>query len=105
MKIEYRENGDEMTINQDIASWLREAGVAAEMLYAKTKDTEDDRMNLFFIRANLIESMRCETCRWWENYNALYGTGECHSEKVRDEIECNLSPPPRFSCCHWEGRK
>ena len=51
-----------MPSREEIVEWLREAGVTAEMLYAKTKNPDDDRMNLFFERAAQVAAMRFETC-------------------------------------------
>ena len=60
-----------MPSREEIVEWLREAGVTAEMLYAKTKNPDDDRMNLFFERAVQVSAMRCETCKYYDKQHQL----------------------------------
>jgi hypothetical protein len=107
-----------MPNNREIAEWLMEAAEAnrqAQYSYeratwlnhaAKHKDISDK----FEDRANLIESMRCETCRWWLGYGRdLSPIWECTRMAQRDEDdkgECEIGwCGPQFSCCHWEGKE
>jgi hypothetical protein len=78
-------------------------------------ETENER--LYFALSEIsyekfvAESMRCETCKWWQQENTEYSipaNSYCINPKTnvgnpRGDRARVISTGPRFSCCHWEG--
>jgi hypothetical protein len=108
-----------MPSNKQISGWLLEAATLSMKTRAQYVDAgfHDHAEKLYrfakkyLLRSNLVESMRCETCRWWERPSTeMYALalGDCMKEYagVRDLSCCaNITHSgPNFYCCHWEGK-
>jgi hypothetical protein len=92
-----------MASNREIAEWLREAAqfhlnVMDVSIIDCVTDRHSTLARLFSKRANLVESMRCETCRWW--LVGPFSGRRCSN--VNTPVEnCKLD----FSCYHWEEKE
>jgi hypothetical protein len=82
-----------MPSNKEIAGWLREAAEKHMLTHG------DDRWaETLLIRANLVEQMRCETCRWWDEVDVHGMTNVCGYSQFINHC------PFDFYRCHWEGK-
>jgi hypothetical protein len=89
-----------MPTNNEIAEWLREAA-EKHML-----TNGDDRWaETLLIRANIVESMSCETCAKWNTFPHRTKDGKewrtCRDGKSPIFL---ASVPNDFYCCHREGK-
>lgn len=89
-----------MPTREEIAAWLREAAKL-------TRDSKYEE--IFEQRAAQVESMRCETCQWWDNSPwqvspetrlCLFPEKRGNAESWSGMTECG----PKFGCFHHEQK-
>ena len=106
---------------EDIAGWMRELAGWFEALAKQSNMTCTNELNMkraemWRERAAQVESMRCETCKWWEEKwgEKWIKPGEtkwsCKRMYHRNKETYNREGEvtwcgPDFCCCHWEGKE
>jgi hypothetical protein len=96
-----------MPSNKEIAEWMRESVKVMEYAVTCGSFTQygqsiiKEEITKKTAAADLIEQMRCETCRWW----AMYSSRCRYTADIGSVSWCDVWCGPQFCCCHWEGRK
>jgi hypothetical protein len=102
-----------MPSNKEIASTLKEIAGNFRIIVecipkeAPIRKVAEGYVETLMNSAALIESMRCETCRWWLGYDKdqspVWECLRCNDEES-DDAQIDMCGP-QFCCCHWEGRE
>jgi hypothetical protein len=93
-----------MPSNKEIAGWLRECAKRAEAVVTFNSNGDVECFQTassvraeWLARAEMVENMRCEMCKWWDKHSVNSRLAYCTNRKSMWECD--------DCCCQWEGRE